>query len=99
MFGDLQHRDTGELHAVEPPITRHLFWSTRGEEAQGETKQGAKGRSVELIMTALARANAKQVGKGGLGKLPSRSRFVWCKARDQGTLVVWRAKWVAERVA
>ena len=88
-----------ELHAVEPPITRNLFWRTRGNGGQGETKQGAKGRSDELIMTALARANAKQVGKGCLGKLPSRSRFVWRKARDQGTLVVRRAKWVAERVA
>ena len=45
MFGDPQHRDTGELHAVEPPITRHLFWSTRGEEVQGETRQGEKRRA------------------------------------------------------
>ena len=76
-----------------------LFWRTRGNGGQGETKQGAKERSNELIMTALARGNAKQVGKGCLGKLLSRSRFVWRKARDQGTLVVWRAKWFAERVA
>ena len=88
-----------ELHAVGRSSTRILFWRTRGNGGQGETKQGAKERSNELIMTALARGNAKQVGKGCLGKLLSRSRFVWRKARDQGTLVVWRAKWVAERVA
>ena len=58
-----------------------------------------KERSDELIMTALARGNAKQEGKGCLGELLSTSFFVWRMARDLRTLVVRRAKWVAERVA
>ena len=58
-----------------------------------------KERSDELIMTALARRNVKQVLKGCLGKLLSTSFFVWRMARDLRTLVVRRAKWVAERVA
>ena len=58
-----------------------------------------KERSDEFITTALARRNAKQVLKGCLGELLSTSFFVWPMARDLGTLVVRRAKWVAERVA
>ena len=34
-----------ELHAVEPPITRNLFWRMRGAKAQGETRQGEKQRA------------------------------------------------------
>ena len=76
---------------------RDIYSGVRGERKHKVRRD--KERSDELIMTALARGNAKQVGKGCLGKLLSRSRFVWRKARDQGTLVVWRKKRVAERVA
>jgi hypothetical protein len=30
---------------VERPIRRHLFWRTRGEEGQGEMRQGEKRRA------------------------------------------------------
>jgi len=74
---------------------RDIYSGGRGERKDKVRRD--KERSDELIEKA--RRNVKLVWKGCLGKLPSASFFVWRMARDPRTLVVQRAKWVAERVA
>ena len=61
-----------------------LFWRTRGNGGQGETKQGAKERSNELIMTALARGNATTAWWAFL--LKSRAKNIAPLARVENPL-------------